>query len=64
VATCGLSTSNRRHTLSDGADLILTVAVMADRTKARYGDVIQPDETVTDPTEMVQGAIDWIQRSR
>ena len=63
AATCGLSTANSSFTLSDGAQLILTVAVMADRTKARYGDSIQPDETVTDPTQTVQTAIEWIHGS-
>jgi carboxyl-terminal processing protease len=63
VATCGLSTSNSGFTLSDGAQLILTTAVMADRTKARYGDAVQPDEGVVDTTQMVQRAIDWIQGS-
>ncbi len=36
MATCGLSTANRGFTMSDGATLILTVSVMADRTGAKY----------------------------
>lgn len=36
--TCGLSTSNRGFVLSDGAVLNLTVSVMADRHKNKYGD--------------------------
>ena len=60
TATCGLSTANRGFTLSDGALLNLTVSVMADRTKTRYGDSIAPDEIVTDPAEAVQRAIDWL----
>ena len=63
VATCGLSTSNSGFTLSDGAQLILTTAVMADRTKARYGDSVQPDETVTDTTQTIQRAIEWLHGS-
>ena len=60
TATCGLSTANRGFTLSDGALLNLTVSVMADRTKTRYGDTIAPDEVVTDPAQAVQRAIDWL----
>jgi C-terminal processing protease CtpA/Prc len=59
--TCGLSTANSGFGMSDGATLILTVAVMADRTRTKYGDSIQPDETVTDPAEAVQHAIAWLQ---
>src|SRR5687768_15484425 len=46
VATCGLSTANRGFVLSDGALLNLTVSVMADRAKTKYGDQVQPDETI------------------
>lgn len=48
--TRGLPTSNTQIPLSDGALLVLTVTVHADRTGARYDDVIPPDEKV---------AIDW-----
>ena len=48
--TRGLPTSNTQIPLADGALLVLTVTVHADRTGARYDDVIPPDETV---------AIDW-----
>jgi carboxyl-terminal processing protease len=61
VATCGLSTSNRGFTMSDGATLLLTVSVMADRTQAKYGDSIVPDEVVTDPSQVVQRALAWLQ---
>ena len=37
TVTCGLSTANEAYTMSDGASLLLTVAVMADRTKFRMG---------------------------
>jgi C-terminal processing protease CtpA/Prc len=46
AATAGLSTSNSLFSLSDGAVLALTVAVMADRTGRVYGDAIEPDEVV------------------
>ena len=42
TATCGLSTANEQYTMSDGASLFLTVAVMADRTKFLYGAQIAP----------------------
>lgn len=60
VATCGLSTANRGITLSDGAILNLTGAVMADRTKAKYGDRVQPDEIVQGQAAVVDRAIAWL----
>jgi len=60
TATCGLSTANQGFTFSDGSLLNLTVAVMADRTKRKYGDQITPDDVITDPTEMVWRAIAWL----
>ena len=44
--TYGLSTSNDAFSLSDGALLLLTVAVDADRTGKTYGGAIAPDEFV------------------
>jgi C-terminal processing protease CtpA/Prc len=58
--TCGLSTANQGFRLSDGATLALTVAVMADRTRAPYGLSLAPDEPVSGDAEVVQGAIDWL----
>ncbi|MEW5984111.1 MAG: S41 family peptidase [Acidobacteriota bacterium] len=58
--TCGLSTANRSFPMSDGATLNLTVSVMADRTRAMYGDSIVPDEIVTDPGQLVQRAMAWL----
>lgn len=60
TATCGLSTANQGFPFSDGSLLNLTVAVMADRTKRKYGDRITPDDVITDPTEMVWRAIAWL----
>ena len=57
--TCGLSTANASHTLSDGASLILTDAVMADRTRMTYGGPVWPDETIQD-VFAVQRASDWL----
>ena len=44
--TRGLPTSNTQIPLADGALLVLTVTVHADRTGTRYDDVIPPDEAV------------------
>jgi C-terminal processing protease CtpA/Prc len=44
--TRGLPTSNTQIPLADGALLVLTVTVHADRTGKRYDDVIPPDEKV------------------
>jgi carboxyl-terminal processing protease len=59
AATCGLSTSNRGFPLSDGATLNLTVAVMADRTRTRYGDAVVPEEPVAE-SETVSRAVTWL----
>jgi carboxyl-terminal processing protease len=42
--TAGLSTANSTFPLPDGATIILTTAIEADRTGKRYGDKIDPDE--------------------
>jgi C-terminal processing protease CtpA/Prc len=60
TATCGLSTANQQFEMSDGASLLLTVSVMADRTKFLYGGPIAPDEEVTDPREAEQRAVAWL----
>ena len=62
--TCGLSTANSTNTLSDGATLNITTAVMADRLKNRFGDSIPPDEVITDSTQTIQRAIEWLQTGR
>jgi hypothetical protein len=41
--TAGLSSANQGYTLVDGAQLILTSAVFADRNGRLYGSKIQPD---------------------
>ena len=58
--TRGLSTSNNGFPMNDGASLVLTVSVMADRTLTRYGGVVTPDEVVVDPARHVERAIEWI----
>jgi carboxyl-terminal processing protease len=48
--TAGLSTANERYTLSDGAQIYLTVSRFADRTGKVYGGIITPDEYISDDT--------------
>jgi C-terminal processing protease CtpA/Prc len=67
AGTRGLSTANEPFALSDGAMLVLTTAVFADRTGKAYGTVIDPDEHIqtgeqygpsSDP--VVQAAVAWL----
>lgn len=64
VGTCGVSTANRGFPLTEGATLNLTVSVMADRTKTRYGDVIAPDEVIRNAGETLQRAAAWVATGR
>lgn len=57
--TCGLSTGNQGFSLSDGSTLILSVSIMADRNKNKFGGRINPDEAQTG-VGSVTAAIDWI----
>lgn len=56
--TCGVPTSNTQVPLADGALLVLTVTVHADRTGARHDDVIAPDEVVATDWERFATADD------
>jgi len=58
--TCGLSTVNRNTLLRNGGMLVLTVSTMADREKEMYGDAIQPDILVEQPSNVVKRAIEWL----
>lgn len=58
--TCGLSTANQAFPMDDGATLLLSVAVMADRERTPYGDSVVPDEHFVDTGEAVQHAIAWL----
>jgi C-terminal processing protease CtpA/Prc len=42
--TAGLSTANETFPLADGAMMLLTTAIEADRTGKRYGDKVDPDQ--------------------
>lgn len=64
TATCGLSTSNQTYTLRDGAQLFLTTSTMADRTGRLYGNVVHPDELITDQQQAIDRAIAWLQTGR
>jgi carboxyl-terminal processing protease len=58
--TCGASTANQAFPLSNGDMLILTGAVMADRTEKPYGGPVVPDEVIEDPATAVERAIEWL----
>lgn len=59
--TAGLSTGNESYTLSDGAVLILTTVIFADRTGAMYGASIAPDEAVQGgAAEARDRAAEWL----
>ena len=71
TATCGLSTAVKQFPLtcagqvlpfSQSARIAVVTDVMADRTMKKYGGVIEPDELVSDPTEVVPRAIAWLRR--
>jgi len=59
-SSCGLSTSNQTFNLSNGAQLFLTTAYMADRNFTKYGDSIIPDESINNDV-LVERAIEWLQ---
>ncbi|MEO8619560.1 MAG: S41 family peptidase [bacterium] len=67
LPTAGLSTANSTMTLPDGAMILLTTAVEADRTGKRYGEKIAPDEVVPAAASGVAGdpqverAVAWLQ---
>ena len=57
--TCGLSTANAGYTLSNDAQLLLTVSYMADRNKNLFGTPVPPDEAVS-PQDIVERAVGWV----
>ena len=66
LPTAGLSTANATMALPDGAMILLTTAVEADRTGKRYGEKLPPDEIIpagvvgaTDDPQMDR-AIAWL----
>jgi Periplasmic protease len=67
LPTAGLSTANTTMILPDGAMILLTTAVEADRTGKRYGEKIPPDEVIpagtTGATDdpQVDRAVAWLE---
>lgn len=59
-ASCGLSTGNSLFELSNGADFLLTTAVMADREQNAFGEKIFPDEIFSNALELEQRVTTWL----
>ncbi len=70
--TRGLPTSNTQIPLADGALLVITVTVHADRAGKRYEEVIPPDEAVTtdwarfgaDDDPVIAAACRWLKTAK
>jgi len=58
--TCGHHHLLQDFRLSDGAVLFLVTAKSADRTKKKYGGPIEPDEMVTNSSEVFNRAVGWL----
>jgi C-terminal processing protease CtpA/Prc len=68
LPTAGLSTANGTFPLPDGAMMLLTTAVDADRTGRLYGDKIDPDQRVeasvaTGRDNTLSMAIEWLKQA-
>jgi carboxyl-terminal processing protease len=67
LPTAGLSTANISMKLPDGALILLTTAVEADRTGKRYGAEISPDDVIPAPATgaaddpQLDRAVAWLQ---
>ncbi len=65
-ATAGLSTANSTYELSDGAAIVLTVVVDADRIGHAYGSVVKPDQIVATARDgsdaPLQAATTWLKQ--
>ncbi len=72
--TNGLSSANGTFPLPDGAMILLTTAIEADRTGKQYGEKVEPDELVDEPASnappagpagdaTVAAAAAWLKRS-
>jgi len=60
--TCGLSTAVSGFPLKSGGVIGVMTSVMADRTRRQYGGPVEPDELVSDPTQVVPRAVAWLRR--
>lgn len=59
-ATCGKSTANANFSFTDGSRLVLTVSVMADRTRKTYGKRVVPDVVDENPDSAFRRAVEWL----
>jgi len=59
--TCGLSTANQMFTLSDGSELILTTAIMADREQNKFGNSVSVHQLEAQE-DVLNKAIEWLQQ--
>lgn len=57
--TYGVPTSNQKFQLSDGSNMLITVAVFADRNKKQYSNGIEPDKVI-EPIDALEEAIKWL----
>lgn len=62
--TCGLATGVQTRSLTQGAELGLAVAWMADRSLGIYESGIAPNEAVADPAAVVERAVGWLRSVR
>ena len=60
--TCGLSTEVEQFPLKSGGRIGIVTGVLADRTKRTYGDIVRPDELVSNPADVVPRALAWLRR--
>jgi carboxyl-terminal processing protease len=58
--TCGLSTGVQQIPLETGGRVAVVNSVIVDRTKKRYGGVLQPDVAITEPSAIVPRALAWL----
>jgi len=56
----GVSTGNQMFEMNDGAKIVLTTTIFADRTKRIYGGKIEPDLYCSNPREK---AIEWLKNN-
>ncbi|MGJ8682006.1 S41 family peptidase [Paraglaciecola sp.] len=59
--TCGLSTANQIFKLSDGSELMLTTAIMADREQTKYGSSVYVDQSEEQEDVLIK-AVEWLQK--
>ena len=55
----GVTTGNSIYDMNDGAKIVLTTSIFADRTKEKYGKKIKPDVYSSNPK---LSAIEWLEK--